>query len=249
MGASPSTKLILAHRSGDRCAFPGCPRELTVDSPGGGEPVSTGQAAHICGENPGSVRYDASMTDEERDSYRNLIYLCSDHHAQIDKQKADFSVECLLAMKARHEATVREVMLDAFANVAFPELQAATAWIKRVHVDALAQDYRVLDLDAKIRKNELSQVSRVTITMGLSIAPLVHQFVEHEAMLDSGYAYRLKSGFLSEYHRLRHDGLHGDALFDTMCAFAQRGVRDQAGRSAAVAVLVYLFERCEVFEK
>jgi len=104
-------------------------------------------------------------------------------------------------------------------------------------------------LDAKIRKNELSQVSRVTITMGLSLAPLVHQFVEHEAMLDSEYAYRLKSGFLSEYHRLRHDGLHGDALFDTMCAFAQRGVRDQAGRSAAVAVLVYLFERCEVFEK
>lgn len=249
MGASTSTKLTLAHRSGDRCAFPDCPRKLTVDSPSGGEPVSTGQAAHIRGENPGAARYDASMTDEERDSYHNLIYLCSDHHAQIDKQNADFTVECLLAMKARHEAKVHEAMLAAFAEVAFPELQAATAWIKRVHVDASVQDYRVLDLNAKIRKNDLSAVSRLTITMGLSIAPLVHQFVENEAMLDSGYADRLKSGFLSEYHRLRRDGLHGDALFETMCAFAQRGVRDQAGRSAAVAVLVYLFERCEVFEK
>lgn len=211
--------------------------------------MSTGQAAHIRGENPGAARYDASMTDEERDSYRNLIYLCSDHHAQIDKQKADFSVDCLLAMKARHEAKVREAMLVALADVAFPELQAATAWIKRANVDALVQDYRVLDLDAKIRKNELSSDSRLTITMGLSIAPLVHQFVENEAMMDPRYADRLKSGFLSEYHRLRHDGLRGDALFEMMCAFAQRGVRDQADRSAAVAVLVYLFERCEVFEK
>ena len=32
MRATNSTKLLLAHRSGDRCAFPGCPRNHTVDS-------------------------------------------------------------------------------------------------------------------------------------------------------------------------------------------------------------------------
>ncbi|HAS84223.1 MAG TPA: HNH endonuclease [Verrucomicrobia bacterium] len=249
MGASYPTKLILAMRSGNRCAFPGCPRELTVNSPGGNAPVSTGQAAHIRGEQPGTARYDAYMTDDERNGYSNLIYLCSDHHTQIDKQESDFSVDRLFTIKTEHETKVRGAMVAAFADVAFPELQEATAWIKSVPVDAVTQDYRVLDLDAKIRKNDLSATSRLTITMGLSIAPLVHQFVENESMLDSGYSDRLKSGFLSEYHRLRHDGLHGDDLFETMCVFAQQGVRDQAGRSAAVAVLVYLFERCEVFEK
>jgi hypothetical protein len=249
VGASPSTKLTLAHRSGNHCAFPGCPRDLTVDSPSGGEPAATGVAAHIRGENPTSARYDASMIAEDRDSYHNLIYLCGDHHTQIDRQIADFSVDRLVAIKTEHEIKVREAMVAAFADVTFPELHAATSWVKRGHVDALVQDYRVMDLDGKIRKNDLSAASRLTITMALSIAPIVHQFVENEVMLDSGYADRLKSGFLSEYHRLRHDGMRGDDLFETMCAFAQRGVRDQAGRSAAVAVLVYLFERCEVFEK
>jgi len=249
MSASAATKLLLAHRSGDRCAFPGCPRHLTVDSPGGGEPAGTGVAAHIRGENPGSARYDASMTDEQRDSFHNLIYLCSDHHTQIDRQEADFPVDHLLAIKTEHENKAREAMHAAFADVAFPELQAATAWIKSVPVDAQLGDYRVLDPEAKIRKNELSTASRVTITMGLSIASVVHAFVEQEAMFDSDYPQRLKSGFLAEYHALRRDGVRGDELFEAMCEVAQRGIREQAGRSAAIAVLAYLFERCEVFEK
>jgi len=34
-----------------------------------------------------------------------------------------------------------------------------------------------------------------------------------------------------------------------MCRFAQHGFERQAKRSAGIAVLVYLFEACEVFEK
>ena len=249
MSASATTKLLLAHRSGDRCAFPGCPRTLTIDSPSGGEPAATGEAAHIRGENPNSARYDAAITEEDRDSYHNLIYLCRDHHTQIDRQVADFSVDRLLAIKTEHEKKVRDAMLAAFADVAFPELQRATAWVKRLPFETQQKDYRVLDPDAKIRKNELSAASRVTITMGLSIASLVHAFVENEAMLDPDYPQRLKSGFLAEYHALRREGIRGDALFEAMCELAQRGIREQAGRSAAVAVLAYLFERCEVFEK
>ena len=191
------------------------------------------------------------MTDEDRDSFHNLIYLCGDHHTQIDKQEADFSVARLLAIKAGHEKKVREAMYAAFADVAFPELQVATAWIKSVNFDELElqNDYRVLDLNAKIRKNELSATSRFTITASLGIASLIHAFVEHEAMIDQDYPQRLKSGFLAAYHALRRDGIRGDELFEAMCELAQRGIREQVGRSAAVAVLVYLFERCEVFEK
>lgn len=85
--------------------------------------------------------------------------------------------------------------------------------------------------------------------MGLSIAPLVRQFVEQATMNEPDYAERLKAGFLSEYYRLRANGTCGDDLFSGMCKFAQCGLREQADRSAALAVLAYLFERCEVFEK
>ena len=34
-----------------------------------------------------------------------------------------------------------------------------------------------------------------------------------------------------------------------MCAFAQRGLKRQADKTAGIAVLVYLFEICDVFEK
>ncbi len=248
MGASHPTKLVLAMRSGNRCAFPGCPRELTVDSPGGNEPVSTGQAAHICGERPGAARYNASMTNDERDSYHNLIYLCGDHHTQIDKQSADFSVECLREMKAEHETRVREGDLQGLSQVAFPELARATEWVKRAQAESFPREFTIVAPEEKIRRNELSE-SRITLTMGLSIASLVHQFVEHEAMLAPGYPDRLKSGFLAEYHRLRSDGLRGESLFAGMCAFAQGGLWTQVEKSAALAVLAYLFERCEVFEK
>ena len=189
------------------------------------------------------------MTDGQRDSFHNLIYLCGDHHTQIDRQESDFPATLLRSFKAEHEGKVREALHAAFGDVAFPELQVATAWIKRASAHVRLTDYHVLDPDAKIRRNDLTEASRITITMGLSIVSLVHAFVEHEATLAPDYPQRLKSGFLAEYHALRRDGSRGDVLFEAMCEVAQRGIREQAGRSAAIAVLVYLFERCEVFEK
>ena len=44
---------------------------------------------------------------------------------------------------------------------------------------------------------------------------------------------------------LGHKGRHEP--FELMCAFAQRGLRKQGDRTAGIAVLVYLFEICDVF--
>src|SRR4030042_949996 len=104
MSASYPTKLLLAFRSGDRCAFPRCDRSLTINSVSGNDPAVIGVAAHIAGERSGTARYDPSMMDEERDHYNNLIYLCGDHHTQVDKQERDFPVDVLVKMKVDHEA-------------------------------------------------------------------------------------------------------------------------------------------------
>jgi hypothetical protein len=249
MSASYPPKLRLAFRSGDRCAFPGCDKALTVDAEPGCDPTVIGVAVHIAGEKPRAARYDKTMTADQRDQYDNLIYVCPNHHVIIDDQEANFPVERLLAMKAEHEAKVREAMNEAFAQVGFQELALATEWMARMEPRRPSSDYVVTDPDAKIRKNELSNASRVTITMGLALAKEVRAFIENEAMVDIDFPERLRAGFLEEYFRLRKEGHKGDDLFDLMSRFAQRGQKEQAKRSAGVAVLVYLFEACEVFEK
>lgn len=249
MSASYPTKLLLAFRNGDICAFPGCNRSLTANSPNGNDPVVIGEAAHIEGENASAARYNPNMTDDERDHFNNLIYLCGDHHTQIDKQEKDFPVVLLQQWKRDHEIKARQALNTGFATVGFAELEYATRWVLRVTPIAPSTDFTVIYPEDKILKNELTNQSRVTITMGLSVSREVQRFLDAESRIDSDYAQKLTAGFLERYFKLRHEGQRGDALFDLMCQFAQQGMTDQAKKSASLAVLVYLFESCEVFEK
>lgn len=249
MRPSETTKRLLAFWSGDRCAFPGCPKNLTVEGVGDTDPAITGEAAHIAGEKPGSARYDPRMTDDERSRYDNLIYLCGDHHVQVDKQQAAFPCEKLLKMKRDHEARAREGMNAAFASIGFTELAHAVKWVLRIKPAELTKDYGVISPEEKIRRNEMTNRSRLSIRMGLGVAKEVRAFVESEARVDADFPERLRAGFLEEYYKQRRSGARGDDLFDLMCAFSQQGLKSQAERSAALAILVYLFEACEVFEK
>lgn len=249
MSATYPTRVLLAFHSGNRCAFPGCNRALTLDAPVGGDPVVVGEAAHIAGERPGAARYDSAMKDSDRDHFRNLIYLCGDHHTQIDKQESHFSIQALLKIKNEHEAKVREGINSAFSQVGFPELELATSWVGAFSPGIESSDLALTPPEAKIVKNDLGPGSRVTIAMGLSVARMVGDFIQQEALIDADYPERLRAGFLEEYFRLWRAGQRGDDLFDLMCAFSQRGLKTQSQRSAGLAVLIYLFEKCDVFEK
>ncbi len=245
------TKLLLAYRSGDRCAIPGCGRTLTPEG-SGGNPINIGKAAHIAGENPTAARYNPSMTDKERNHYNNLIYVCGTCHDIIDDRVEgvrDYPVERLHAIKEEHVRKVREAMTEAFANVGFPELEEATQWILQIQPGQATQDFSLIPPEDKLRKNELGNGSRGIITMGLSVAREVRAYVESVTQTDANFPEQLKAGFLEEYYRLKREGHAGDDLFDFMCLFAQRGFDSQAKRSAGLAVLVYLFEACEVFER
>jgi len=257
MSASYPTKLLLAYRSGDICALPGCGRRLTPDSESCG-PINVGEAAHIAGEHDGkdkskkSARYDPNMTRQERNHYNNLIYLCSTCHTTIDaipQGENDYPVERLHVIKVEHEVKVRQAMLDAFADVGFPELQEATQWATTIQPSAVTNDYSLFRLDDKIKKNDLDDDARGVIAMGLGVASEVSRYIESVAQTDVEFPERLKAGFLQEYWRLKKGGVSGGDLFELMCRFAQQGFSRQAQRSAGLAVLIHLFETCEVFEK
>ena len=88
MSVSYPTKLALAMNSGGFCAFEKCRQHLISDGNAKGSGV-IGEAAHIYGKKPTSARFDANMSDQERNSVDNLIYLCPTCHTKIDKHKDD----------------------------------------------------------------------------------------------------------------------------------------------------------------
>jgi hypothetical protein len=84
--------------SGNRCAFPKCTSPLIHDG------KVTGRICHLKGAKPGSTRYDANQSDEERHSFQNLILMCPIHHDVIDDDEVAYPVERLLKLKADREA-------------------------------------------------------------------------------------------------------------------------------------------------
>lgn len=107
-------KSILAHRAGYRCSKPCC-RALTVGP--GVTPIDSkinlGVAAHITAASPGGPRYDGSLTEEERGSVPNGIYLCQTHAKEIDDDPAGYDVFTLRAWK-------RDAENDASASLGKP---------------------------------------------------------------------------------------------------------------------------------
>lgn len=228
--------------------MPDCGQALTAN--GANSPAAIiGEAAHIAGEKPDAARYDQGMTDKQRNDFPNLIYLCPTCHTKIDKQIDDYKVDYLLALKATHENTVAQAIFDGFSSVGFPELEEATTTLTTLKEDIGAPDFRVISPTEKLAKNGLTEKSKFIITSALGIMRQVRNYIETAVETDQSLPTRLKAGFLQEYYRLIQAGLHGDDLFEMMCHFSQRGFREQAKKSAGLAVLVYFFEICEIFEK
>jgi hypothetical protein len=93
----PAIKRLFA-RSGNRCAFPGCPEALVrVDT-------IVGEICHIKAASPNGPRYDEHQTDADRQSETNLILLCANHHKMVDTSPDIYTVNWLLSVKAQHEA-------------------------------------------------------------------------------------------------------------------------------------------------
>jgi hypothetical protein len=105
--SNKSIKLLWSNAAG-RCSFEGCNERLTVGQAAEFAPYTLGEMAHIKGNKPGSNRYDEMQSDDERDSYENLILLCPTHHTLIDKPENElyYTVEKLHEMKVHHEDSI-----------------------------------------------------------------------------------------------------------------------------------------------
>jgi hypothetical protein len=114
------------------CYWPSCDEPITrfVD----GIPVNNFEIAHIRAANEGGRRYVKDMTDEERNSFNNLVLLCGVHHKVVDKIRPnDFSIQelqdwkimregpglaALRGLRGLTEDRLQELIAGSFAEVA-----------------------------------------------------------------------------------------------------------------------------------
>lgn len=239
--------------------MPSCHQALSECSHGSQDVVLIGEVAHIAGEHGGekggrpSARYDAKMTVRERNSLSNLLFICPNCHKKIDAHphgERDYPVGLLLSIKRDHESNFAAAEKESMASVSFGELEKATEWIHSKPFPSSDLDFSRISLEDKIQRNGLSVSSQNLITSRLASTLQVRSFIQSLSQNDPKFPDRLISGFLEYYHKLRRTGTSsGEELFDSMCLFARRGFKDFKIQFAAEAVLVYLFETCEVFER
>jgi hypothetical protein len=228
--------------------MPSCNRELVIDETENDPSSVLGEMAHIIGEKPGAARFDPSMIDDERRSYNNLILLCADCHTLIDDQPNTYTVEKLLKIKEEQENRARDLLKTAVINVTFAQLAVVTDYLVSNKISFLQDNYTIVPPKEKIMKNELSADIEYWIAFGLLQVRQVEKYIE--SCIDPDFGERLKQGFVTEYNRLKNnEGLRGDELFNSLWAFASMDSNDDNKKAAALTVLVYLFEKCEVFEK
>lgn len=251
MGGRPGRKAtkIVYGRSGDRCAVPDCRKLLVLDRTDSGDPEAlVAKLAHIAGLNPGSARYDAAMSNEARNSADNLVIVCPSCHDKIDAQPLEYTAERLRRIKKDHEAWVDDTLGENMNDLTFPELHEVISRMIAVGAEAGGPSAiePALPLRKKIARNGLSSWTESMISAGLARVALVADCINESD--DDTLAGRLKAGLALEYGRLSGKGLDGDELFSAMWRLAGGGNADMKQSAAGLAVLVYFFEACEVFE-
>lgn len=244
---SRQNQKIVCTKSYNRCAMPDCRKELVIEKTDSDPAAIIGRIAHIKGDKIGSARHDPNMTDNERNSCENLIFVCGDCHTKIDNQPNTYTVEKLLRIKNEHEAWGRDSTKKEVINVSFAEISVVTKFLvsgKYIPSDS----YTVVPPKDKIKKNKLSGELEALIIMGMTQVKQVADFIDRCPDIEFGEC--LKQGFVEKYEQLKNEeGLEGDDLFNALLDFASGRSNDFKQKAAGLSVLVYLFEKCEVFEE
>ena len=153
-----SVKRKAAQRVAYRCSFPGCGVSTIGPKHGDASGVtSVGQACHICAAALNGPRYDETMSEKDRKSIENCIWMCDTHAKLIDADEYKYPVSILKEWKANAEKAAAENI----ANYKFSKEQLKDenslaiifdGLIKEGNFDALRM---IMDKTSKGNSNEI----------------------------------------------------------------------------------------------
>ena len=245
-----STQKVLLLRSGGVCAK--CKQQLTIKSEANSLFSPIAEFAHIYPYEENGPRHNdrkqIGLSPTCINSQENIIVLCPSCHTIIDKLPNDYPAEKLLKLKARHEKWVSDQLAQASLDISFSELDVICKAILSQST-SIPSDYRfdfsIIDINSKIKKNKLSSNVEHLIVTGLSRADFIQKYLNTQP--DINFTPNLVNVFKNLYNLLSMQ-YEGDELYYKLLDKISPSY-DFLKRSAANAVMSYLFHQCEIFEK
>ncbi|MFW6046755.1 MAG: hypothetical protein ACOCP4_03085 [Candidatus Woesearchaeota archaeon] len=126
------TKDNIAKRVGYLCSNPKCRRHTVGPSENPDKSTNLGVAAHITAASANGPRYDSSLSDEERISSENGIWLCSYCATLIDRDVDKFPVSLLIKWKVDAEKELYEKLVSGVTSTQVdnvgPFIEADLIW-------------------------------------------------------------------------------------------------------------------------
>lgn len=224
-----------------------CKREVAAEATAEDRAAVLGDIAHIAAHGDDGPRVEPSLSADERRRYANLILLCGACHPLVDKQPNTYTIADLRQWKREHEAWVRQRLSEEMPNVSFTELEVVANGILRTPM-APTEVFVLTAPIEKLRKNKLSDAVHLQVHQGMMKSKEVGEFLAQMGQLDPDFPERLRAGFVREYQRLVESEVLGDALFEGLRSFAT-GDGTFRHQAASLAVIVYFFETCDLFER
>ena len=74
------------------------------------DPSIVGELCHIVAESSDGPRGESPLTNQQRNSYNNLVVMCNVHHKLIDDQSGYYTVDRLHTIKLEHESFVQSLL-------------------------------------------------------------------------------------------------------------------------------------------
>lgn len=245
--SDPETKKVFA-LCGNQCTFPGCPMTALLPATLHDESKVIGEMAHIKGEKSTAARYDPNQPSSERNKAVNLMLMCPNHHKTIDLQPNTYPVQTLLEWKQDHEANIHVRRYSEMLAVTFDDLKAVIDAVS-IQPSSIIISFDLTPMMEKLRKNSLSDGVIDHFKMGAMKLQEVTFYVSQRAENDSDFPNRLVAGFQQRYYGLRADSLTGDDLFFGLFSMLQDNEVNLRRQATVMAVIVYLFEKCDLFER
>ena len=132
-------------------------------------------------------------------------------------------------------------------NLGYEDLRDVLLTIADRGVGVSQQDLRPPSPD-KLSANSLSTNTQMMLRFGMWKAHLVGEFFARWP--DPSFGDNVAKNFKQKYEEYKAVGMMPDAIFDRLQEFAGGSRRGDTGHEAAVlAVLAYLFEQCDIFER
>ncbi|CAN5501660.1 hypothetical protein BH09SUM1_BH09SUM1_01120 [soil metagenome] len=250
----PDMKTLWAKAKG-MCCHPRCRAQgdlLLEATKAGDKNAVIGEMAHIVAYSDVGPRGDASVPEEQRNLYPNLILLCPNHHTTVDKQPNITPSALMKEWKSEWERMVDIAVKRTVQTVPYAELKLVADYLVQQTQRAEASAPEDLTLPTGIRtkllKNQLTEEVELIIAVAQSRHRDVKHFVEHQEKLMATYPDLLRKGLAREFDRLTVLGFVGDDLYYALRDFAAGNTRSDLRLSAASVVISYFFVICEVFE-